>query len=248
MSGLGVSELAERAGVAASTVRFYERVGLLSPAQRAPNGYRVFDESALEEMAFVNRAKGIGMSLDDITDLLAVWPHGECRSLQARLRAFLVERIGEIHDQLGELGWFERQLNSVLSRLSHRDPGPECCGQGCGCEADLDVVPEAPVLDSQPWGCSLDVDDLAARVTEWRALAAAAVSSEHVGREVRFVFEADPVLIANLARLCSAETACCAQTRFILEIDAEQVTLTVEAPGAPELLDELFPRAASGGT
>ena len=79
MSGLRVSELAERAGVAASTVRFYERVGLLSPARRAPNGYRVFDESALEEMAFVSRAKGIGMSLDDITNLLAVWPHRECR-------------------------------------------------------------------------------------------------------------------------------------------------------------------------
>ena len=118
MSGLRVSELAERAGVAPSTVRFYERAGLLSPARRAPNGYRVFDESALEELAFVNRAKGIGMSLDDISDLLAVWPHGECHSLQARLRAFLVERIDEVHDQVDELGTFERQLNTVLSRLS----------------------------------------------------------------------------------------------------------------------------------
>ena len=121
MSGLRVSELAERAGVAPSTVRFYERAGLLSPARRAPNGYRVFDESALEELAFVNRAKGIGMSLDDISDLLAVWPHGECHLLQARLRAFLVERIDEVHDQVDELGTFERQLNTVLSRLSATD-------------------------------------------------------------------------------------------------------------------------------
>ncbi len=233
--------------MAASTVRFYERVGLLSAARRAPNGYRLFDESALEEMAFVNRAKGIGMSLVDITDLLAVWPHGECRLLQARLRAFLVDRIGEVHDQLGELGRFERQLNTVLSRLSHRDPGPEHCGKGCGCEADLDVCSEAAVPDPRPWGCSLDVDDRGARVTEWRALAATAASSEHVGGGVRFVFEADPGLIANLARLCAAETACCAQTRFIMEIDAEQVTLTAEALGTPELLDELFPGAASDG-
>lgn len=122
MSGLRVSELAERAGVAPSTVRFYERAGLLSPARRAPNGYRVFDESALEELAFVNRAKGIGMSLDDISDLLALWPHGECHSLQARLRAFLVERIDEVHDQVDELGTFERQLNTVLSRLLATGP------------------------------------------------------------------------------------------------------------------------------
>ena len=116
MSGLRVSE---RAGVAPSTVRFYERAGLLSPVRRAPNGYRVFDESALEESAFVNRAKGIGMSLDGISDLLAVWPHAECHSLQARLRALLVERIDEVHDQVDELGTFERQLNTVLSRLSY---------------------------------------------------------------------------------------------------------------------------------
>ncbi|MGH8921582.1 MAG: MerR family transcriptional regulator, partial [Actinomycetes bacterium] len=89
VDGLRVSELAERAGVAPSAVRFYERAGLLSPARRAANGYRVFDESALDELAFISRAKGIGMSLDDIADLVASWPAGECRSLQARLRAFL---------------------------------------------------------------------------------------------------------------------------------------------------------------
>jgi Predicted transcriptional regulators len=66
MNGLRVAELATRAGVAASTVRFYERAGLLSPARRAVNGYRIFDESALEELAFIQRAKAIGMSLEDI--------------------------------------------------------------------------------------------------------------------------------------------------------------------------------------
>jgi len=74
VDGLRVSELAERSGLAPSTVRFYERAGLLSPARRAANGYRVFDESALEELAFISRAKGIGMSLDDIADLVASWP------------------------------------------------------------------------------------------------------------------------------------------------------------------------------
>jgi MerR family transcriptional regulator, copper efflux regulator len=62
----------------------YERAGLLSPARRAANGYRVFDESALDELAFISRAKGIGMSLEDIADLVASWPVGERRSLQAR--------------------------------------------------------------------------------------------------------------------------------------------------------------------
>src|SRR5690242_8808291 len=66
VDGLRVSELAGRAGVSPSTVRFYERAGLLSPARQAANGYRVFDESALDELAFISRAKGIGTSLEDI--------------------------------------------------------------------------------------------------------------------------------------------------------------------------------------
>src|SRR5215467_10639421 len=175
VEGLRVSELAERAGVAPSTVRFYERAGLLSPPRRAANGYRVFDESALDELAFIGRAKGIGMSLEDIAGLLAAWPGGECRSLQARLRAFLAGRIGQVHEQMAGLRAFEGQLKAVLDRLPAPDSGPERCGKGCGCETALD-----PALDEAtgPWGCSLDRDELAARIGQWRALATTATSAE----------------------------------------------------------------------
>jgi MerR family copper efflux transcriptional regulator len=99
VKGLRVAELAERAGVTPSTVRFYERAGLISPARRAHNRYRMFNESALDEIMFVQRAKGIGMSLEDIADLVAAWPTGKCQSLQARLRAYVAGRIGEVHKQ-----------------------------------------------------------------------------------------------------------------------------------------------------
>jgi hypothetical protein len=51
-------------------------------------------------------------------------------------------------------------------------------------------------------------------------------------------------LVATVTTLCAAETACCGQTRFLLEITAGQITLTVEAPGTPGLLDTLFPASA----
>src|SRR5215467_12928540 len=99
VEGLRVAELAERAGVAPSTVRFYERAGLLSPARRAENGYRVFDESALEELAFIQRAKGIGMSLEDIAELVVVWSSGSCQSLQARIRVHLTGLISGVRER-----------------------------------------------------------------------------------------------------------------------------------------------------
>jgi MerR family transcriptional regulator, copper efflux regulator len=136
-------------------VRFYERAGLLSPAQRAPNGYRVFGESAVDELTFITRAKSIGMSLDDIAGLVAAWPTGECRSLQARMRDFVARRISEVREQQAELVAFERQLQAVLDRLESRDPGAEQCGHGCGCETDLDLTADTAVSGPVPWGTTL---------------------------------------------------------------------------------------------
>src|SRR5262249_41068 len=138
MEGLRVAELAERAGIAPSAVRFYERAGLLSPARRAPNGYRMFGESALDELAFITRAKSVGMSLEDIADLVAAWPTGECRSLQARMRDFLARRISQVREQQAELAAFERQPQAVPGRLATRDPRPQRCGPACGRAAHLD--------------------------------------------------------------------------------------------------------------
>lgn len=241
VEGLRVAELAERAGVAPSTVRFYERAGLLSPARRASNGYRVFDESALEELAFVNRAKSIGMSLDDIAALVAAWPSGECRSLQARMREFLTRRLSQVREQQAELDAFERQLQTVLGRLASRDPGPERCGNGCGCEADLDLLPGEAVTGPAPWGCTLTADARASRAAQWRDLAAAATSVDRTGDSARLVLSAAPDTIAAVAALCAAETACRTQARFRVEITAAQVTLTIEAVGTAGLPGLLSP-------
>jgi MerR family transcriptional regulator, copper efflux regulator len=241
MNGLRVAELAARAEVAPSTVRFYERAGLLSPARRAANGYRVFDESALEELAFIQRAKGIGMSLEDIAELLVVWPHGSCQSLQARMRVHLAGQISAVRLQRGELDAFERQLQTVLDRLSARDPGPERCGRGCGCESDLELGPDQAAPGPEPWGCSLGPDALASRIGQWQEVAAAAVSVEDTGGSVRLALPADPGMIATVARLCLAETACCPRARFWLEVTASHIVLTIEAPPGDKVPAILLP-------
>src|SRR5215470_15059911 len=244
MNGLRVAELAARAGVAPSTVRFYERAGLLSPARRAENGYRVFDESALEELAFIQRAKGIGMSLEDIAELVVVWSSGSCQSLQARIRVHLTGLISGVREQRAGLGAFEGQLQTVLGRLSARDPGPERCGPGCGCETDLELGPDGTAPGTEPWGCSLEPGALASRIGQWQEVAAAAALVEHADGSVRLALPADPDMIATVAGLCLAETACCPPARFLLEVTASQVILTIEAPRGDGLLEMLLPQRA----
>jgi MerR family transcriptional regulator, copper efflux regulator len=236
VNGLQVSELAQLSGLAPSTVRFYERIGLLSPARRAPNGYREFDPNALEELAFINRAKGIGMSLEEISELVASWPKGECRLLQDRLRGFLSERIDQVRQQRLGLADFERQLAHVLSRLSARDPGREPCGKGCGCESDLDLV-ENPTT----WGCTLRPTELSARIDDWRHIAQSAVARARTRDSVRLIFTTEGDLLARLTELCQNEIECCPHLEFTLDIGAGALSLVLRSPDDAELLEVLVP-------
>lgn len=72
MLDLAIGQLAQRAGVAIDTVRYYERAGLLTPAGRKASGYRRYGEMELQRLRFIRRAKGLGFSLSDIRTLLSL--------------------------------------------------------------------------------------------------------------------------------------------------------------------------------
>ena len=63
MTMLTISQLARRSGMPASTLRYYEKVGVIPPATRSDSGYRLYDEKALARLAFVQRAKALGVEL-----------------------------------------------------------------------------------------------------------------------------------------------------------------------------------------
>ena len=66
-----ISKLSERTGVPAKTIRYYEEIELLPPAQRAENGYRIYDETDVERLRFIRRARALDFALDDIDEILA---------------------------------------------------------------------------------------------------------------------------------------------------------------------------------
>ncbi|MEU1301314.1 MerR family transcriptional regulator [Streptomyces shenzhenensis] len=80
-----ISQLAERSGVPATTLRFYEGSGLL-PAGRTASGYRVYGEEAVQRLAFINTAKHLGLPLEGVGELLSVWEAASCRDVKADLR------------------------------------------------------------------------------------------------------------------------------------------------------------------
>lgn len=67
-----IGTIAKRVGVAIDTIRYYERAGLLPAPARRASGYRTYDEATLVQLRFIRRAKGLGFTLDEIRDLLAL--------------------------------------------------------------------------------------------------------------------------------------------------------------------------------
>src|SRR5215813_5732090 len=65
-----IGQLARAAGVPTSTVRYYERIGLLHPDARTAGNYRLYGEDALECLRFIRAAQRTGFTLEDITALL----------------------------------------------------------------------------------------------------------------------------------------------------------------------------------
>ena len=66
-----IGELSERTGVIRETIRYYERIGLLPLPQRAENGYRQYTDGDVERLKFIQRARSLDFTLDDIAEILA---------------------------------------------------------------------------------------------------------------------------------------------------------------------------------
>ena len=133
-----ISELAESAGVPTSTVRYYERVGLLATPGRTASGYRDYGEDAAARLLFIARARRMGLSCDQVTSLLPVWSTASCGATQERVIRLVEDKQAEIAERIAELQQFSAQLDDVRARLQAQSPPPACRSDLTCC------VPEAP--------------------------------------------------------------------------------------------------------
>ncbi|MEU0108456.1 MerR family DNA-binding protein [Streptomyces sp. NPDC006251] len=104
MRGLTVGKAAEKAGVSAKAIRIWEAKGLLPRAERTEAGYRLFDDADLEVLHFIRRAKALGLTLDEISDILDLQRGGAqpCGRVTQMLDAHL-DRIDRTMAELRQL-------------------------------------------------------------------------------------------------------------------------------------------------
>ncbi len=137
-----ISELAASAAVPTSTVRYYERVGLLARPQRTTSGYRDYGEDAAAQLLFIARARRMGLSCEQVTSLLPVWAgNANCGATQERIIRLIEDKQSEIADRIAELQRFSAQLDDVRTRLESVAPPPACRADLSCCVPESTRVP-----------------------------------------------------------------------------------------------------------
>lgn len=118
-------ELAEAGGVHVETLRYYERRGLLAEPPRRGSGYREYPVEAVQRLRMIKQAQSLGLSLDEIADLLTVNPHAEvaCGPMEVRLRS----KIAEIDDKLAGLLELRGSLESLLCACCDGRQSEQAC-------------------------------------------------------------------------------------------------------------------------
>lgn len=129
MAHLTIGQLAKFTKVSADTIRFYEKLRLLAPAERSRSGYRLYGGEGVARLSFIRRAKQLGFSLSEIKKLLSLSARrgASCNELLAVTNA----KIGELKSQISDL----TRMRRLLTRLAKSCPGGNVS------------VHECPILD-----------------------------------------------------------------------------------------------------
>jgi DNA-binding transcriptional MerR regulator len=242
-----IGEVADRSGFSASALRYYEGIGLVAPAARTDAGYRVYDDEALARLAFVARAKQLGCSLEEITDLVSIWDGERCGPVQRRFHDLVTAKITDARRQIVELTELTAQLRTAANQLSGQPiDGP--CGDDCACVSGASATASSSVPvrvgtkpEDPPIACSLDPGAMPDRLAQWQAILDQARSRTTADDGALRVLFGDEVAVDELARLVAAEQRCCAFFAFAITVDARGVALEVRAPdGAIDVVASLF--------
>ena len=118
---LSIKQVAAACGLAADTIRYYERVGVLPKVARSTNSYRGYPPEHIETLRFARRLRELGLAPRDMADLIRLFHDGTCRQMHMALVERCEATISKVHAHRLELERVEAQLAAVLDGLQHQE-------------------------------------------------------------------------------------------------------------------------------
>jgi DNA-binding transcriptional MerR regulator len=245
-----IAEVARRSGFSPATLRYYEGIGLLPQSDRTEAGYRLYDDHALQRLAFIARAKQLGCTLEEIAGLSTAWDGGRCGPVQDRLRTLVAAKRSDAHDRIVELIGLATELERAATALEQHRPEGQCDDR-CGCTSDpggttsVTLTAKADRVDERPaLSCTLESGRMVDRLDHWHAVLAHVERRRPLDDGVRLEFTSG-VPLSELVGLVAAEHDCCRFFAFAVTVDARGVGLEVRSSAeALPIVHALFGAAA----
>lgn len=120
---MNISQAAKVSGLTPRMIRHYETIGLLPSADRSPAGYRRFNERDLHTLRFVQRARNLGFSMEQISQLLALWQDRERSS--AEVKELAEQHLRQLDEKIAGLQGMRDTL-AELATCCRGDQRPDC--------------------------------------------------------------------------------------------------------------------------
>lgn len=120
---MNIGDVARETGISAKTIRYYESIGLTPSPDRRDNGYRDYCANDVATLKFVQRARGLGFTLEEVRALLALWRDQDRAS--ADVKRMALDHIESIEARIAELETMKRTLHDLTKRC-HGDDRPDC--------------------------------------------------------------------------------------------------------------------------
>lgn len=121
---LTIGKLAQKADIGIETVRYYERRGLIEDPPRRRSGYRQYSPDTVERLRFIRRAKELGFSLNEISELLQLRSHPAENREAARSKA--QAKIDDIDRRLADLSLMRATLSELAEACARGDETEDC--------------------------------------------------------------------------------------------------------------------------
>jgi DNA-binding transcriptional MerR regulator len=129
---LAASSIIEKWLAPGMTSKSAAGIGLLPGPERTEAGYRDYGEDSVTRLLFLARARGLGISCEQIAELLPAWRGTNCVSARDRVVSFIDEKRAEISARIAELAGFAEQLQRVRDTFD-AVPAPASCRTDLSC-------------------------------------------------------------------------------------------------------------------
>ena len=120
---MNIGKVSKLSGVSAKTIRYYEDIGLITPANRKTNGYRDYADNDVSTLQFIQRTRNLGFSLKDTGNLITLWRDQHRAS--ADVKSLALNHIRDIELRIVELQEVRDTLID-LTQKCHGDDRPDC--------------------------------------------------------------------------------------------------------------------------